>query len=73
MRILCQPGAGDAQSPNTFNPEGLLNGANGGDISDLGPLGDVERTFLNFAVREYLVKAGYKLTAITFCDEVHCN
>ncbi|BBM96799.1 hypothetical protein Mp_1g00840 [Marchantia polymorpha subsp. ruderalis] len=37
---------------------------------DLGPLGDGDRTDLNCAVKEYLVAAGYKLTAMTFYEEV---
>ncbi|XP_020238059.1 RAB11-binding protein RELCH [Cajanus cajan] len=38
--------------------------------SALGPLKDTERRDLNSAVKEYLLNAGYKLTAITFYEEV---
>jgi len=37
---------------------------------ELGPLEPQEQEEINWAVREYLAEAGYKLTAITFCDEV---
>ncbi|CAL0318874.1 unnamed protein product [Lupinus luteus] len=42
------------------------------DISftDLGPLKDAERRDLNCAVKEYLLIAGYRLTAMTFYEEV---
>ncbi|XP_031397965.1 RAB11-binding protein RELCH isoform X2 [Punica granatum] len=39
-------------------------------ISDLGPLKDNERQDLNCAVKEYLLLAGYRLTAMTFYEEV---
>lgn len=38
--------------------------------SDLGPLKDNERRDLNCAVKEYLLIAGYRLTAMTFYEEV---
>uniref|UniRef100_A0A7N0UIP3 HEAT repeat-containing protein n=1 Tax=Kalanchoe fedtschenkoi TaxID=63787 RepID=A0A7N0UIP3_KALFE len=38
--------------------------------SDLGPLKDSERRDLNCAVKEYLLIAGYRLTAMTFYEEV---
>lgn len=38
--------------------------------SDLGPLKDSERQDLNCAVKEYLLLAGYRLTAMTFYEEV---
>ncbi|XP_022992815.1 lisH domain and HEAT repeat-containing protein KIAA1468-like [Cucurbita maxima] len=38
--------------------------------SDLGPLKDNERQDLNCAVKEYLLIAGYRLTAMTFYEEV---
>lgn len=43
-----------------------------GDISFtyLGPLRDSERRDLNCAVKEYLLIAGYRLTAMTFYEEV---
>ncbi|RVW77485.1 hypothetical protein CK203_053447 [Vitis vinifera] len=37
--------------------------------SDLGPLKDNERRDLNCAVKEYLLLAGYRLTAMTFYEE----
>ncbi|KAL0343378.1 UNVERIFIED_CONTAM: RAB11-binding protein RELCH [Sesamum angustifolium] len=39
-------------------------------FSDLGPLKDNERLDLNCAVKEYLLLAGYRLTAMTFYEEV---
>lgn len=38
--------------------------------SDLGPLKAKERQDLNCAVKEYLLLAGYRLTAMTFYEEV---
>ncbi|KAL9671899.1 hypothetical protein QQ045_009472 [Rhodiola kirilowii] len=38
--------------------------------ADLGPLKDSERRDLNCAVKEYLLIAGYRLTAMTFYEEV---
>ncbi|KAL0450031.1 UNVERIFIED_CONTAM: RAB11-binding protein RELCH [Sesamum latifolium] len=38
-------------------------------FSDLGPLKDNERFDLNCAVKEYLLLAGYRLTAMTFYEE----
>ena len=37
---------------------------------DLGSLKDEERRVLNCAVKEYLMLAGYRLTAMTFYEEV---
>ncbi|EPS69268.1 hypothetical protein M569_05497, partial [Genlisea aurea] len=37
---------------------------------DLGPLKDNERFDINCAVKEYLLLAGYRLTAMTFYEEV---
>ncbi|KAI3462561.1 hypothetical protein Pfo_019224 [Paulownia fortunei] len=39
-------------------------------FSDLGPLKDNERLDINCAVKEYLLLAGYRLTAMTFYEEV---
>ncbi|KAG8662497.1 RAB11-binding protein RELCH homolog isoform X2 [Manihot esculenta] len=39
-------------------------------FSGLGPLKDNERRDLNCAVKEYLLLAGYRLTAMTFYEEV---
>ncbi|XP_016560794.2 RAB11-binding protein RELCH homolog [Capsicum annuum] len=41
-----------------------------GSFSDLGPLKDNERKDLNYAVKEYLLLAGYRLTAMTLLEEV---
>lgn len=38
---------------------------------DLGPMKDVERRDLNYVVKEYLLFAGYRLTAMTFYEEVN--
>lgn len=37
---------------------------------DLGPLKEIERRDLNYAVKEYLLNADYKLTAMAFYEEV---
>ncbi|KAH9739259.1 rab11-binding protein relch [Citrus sinensis] len=42
-------------------------------FSDLGPLKDIERKDLNCAVKEYLLLAGYRLTAMTFYEEVRMH
>ncbi|KAL9226524.1 hypothetical protein vseg_002329 [Gypsophila vaccaria] len=39
-------------------------------LSNLGPVKDNERQDLNCAVKEYLLLAGYRLTAMTFYEEV---
>ncbi|KAK7295763.1 hypothetical protein RJT34_18675 [Clitoria ternatea] len=39
-------------------------------FTDLGPLKEAERRDLNCAVKEYLLMAGYRLTAMTFYEEV---
>lgn len=39
-------------------------------LSNLGPVKDSERLDLNCAVKEYLLLAGYRLTAMTFYEEV---
>ncbi|XP_010549912.1 PREDICTED: lisH domain and HEAT repeat-containing protein KIAA1468 homolog [Tarenaya hassleriana] len=39
-------------------------------FTDLGPLKNKERRDLNCAVKEYLLLAGYRLTAMTFYEEV---
>lgn len=41
-----------------------------GSLSSLGPLKDAERKDINCAVKEYLLFAGYRLTAMTFIEEV---
>ncbi len=37
---------------------------------DLGSLGEKERINVNCAVQQYLMTAGYKITAMTFQEEV---
>ncbi|KAK7340929.1 hypothetical protein VNO77_21647 [Canavalia gladiata] len=39
-------------------------------LTDFGPLKETERRDLNCAVKEYLLIAGYRLTAMTFYEEV---
>ncbi|KAL7175358.1 hypothetical protein ACSBR2_029039 [Camellia fascicularis] len=39
-------------------------------LSELDPLKDNERRDLNCAVKEYLLLAGYRLTAMTFYEEI---
>lgn len=41
-----------------------------GNHKDLGSLGEKERTNVNCAVQQYLMTAGYKITAMTFQEEV---
>ncbi|CAN0913689.1 RAB11-binding protein RELCH homolog [Linum grandiflorum] len=48
----------------------LLRRKQDGSSYDLGPLKDNERRDLNCAVKEYLRLAGYRLTAMTFYEEV---
>ncbi|XP_051140856.1 uncharacterized protein LOC127258170 [Andrographis paniculata] len=58
----------------------VINSANNGSViqptkkdvsfSDLGPLKENERLDINCAVKEYLLLAGYRLTAMTLCEEV---
>ncbi|QCD95161.1 protein phosphatase 2 [Vigna unguiculata] len=51
---------GDAWEAQNHEPKG----------NDMGPLTDTERRDLNCAVKEYLLFAGYRLTAMTFYEEV---
>jgi hypothetical protein len=44
--------------------------ARNGNHKDLGSLGEKERTNVNCAVQQYLMTAGYKITAMTFQEEV---
>uniref|UniRef100_A0A5B6Z3N2 LisH domain and HEAT repeat-containing protein KIAA1468 n=1 Tax=Davidia involucrata TaxID=16924 RepID=A0A5B6Z3N2_DAVIN len=67
-------------SPNELNGLNANASANHGpnsqqrkrdtSFSDLGPLKDNERRDLNCAVKEYLLLAGYRLTTMTFYEEV---
>lgn len=49
---------------------GTTSKEKGCSFLDLGPLKDGERRDLNCAIKEYLVFAGYRLTALTFYEEV---
>ncbi|XP_043695775.1 RAB11-binding protein RELCH homolog isoform X2 [Telopea speciosissima] len=48
----------------------LQQGKRNTSFSDLGPLKDSERKDVNCAIKEYLLLAGYRLTAMTFYEEV---
>ncbi|KAG8659746.1 RAB11-binding protein RELCH homolog isoform X2 [Manihot esculenta] len=48
----------------------ILRNKKDASFYDLGPLKDSERRDLNCAVKEYLLLAGYRLTAMTFYEEV---
>ncbi|XP_042500230.1 RAB11-binding protein RELCH-like isoform X2 [Macadamia integrifolia] len=48
----------------------LQQGKRNTSSSDLGPLKDSERKDVNCAIKEYLLLAGYRLTAMTFYEEV---
>ena len=50
-------------------PAPALDGVVVDEAVEKGP-GDTERRMLNFAVKQYLVARGYKLSALTFCEEV---
>jgi hypothetical protein len=50
-------------------PAPVLDGVVSDEVVQKGP-GDIERRMLNFAVKQYLVARGYKLSALTFCEEV---
>jgi len=41
-----------------------------GNFKVLGKLGEKERLDINCAVKEYLMVAGYKISAMTFQEEV---
>ncbi|KAJ9173040.1 hypothetical protein P3X46_016216 [Hevea brasiliensis] len=68
---LPQVESSDSQSDVSENtrPE-ILRQKKDDYFSDLGPLKDNERRDLNCAVKEYLLLAGYRLTAMTFYEEV---
>ncbi|XP_047152921.1 RAB11-binding protein RELCH homolog isoform X1 [Vigna umbellata] len=71
-----------AENLNELNAAAKLSGdvsENGGQkieqkkksfFTDLGPLKETERQDLNCAIKEYLLLAGYRLTAMTFYEEV---
>ncbi|KAH7847521.1 hypothetical protein Vadar_027150 [Vaccinium darrowii] len=55
---------------STNNGSDSQQGKRETSFSDLGPLKDNERQDINCAVKEYLLLAGYRLTAMTFYEEV---
>ncbi|XP_072993401.1 uncharacterized protein [Typha latifolia] len=59
-------------SPDKLNVDGSRSQQSRREtaLSSLGPLKDNERKDLNCAVKEYLLFAGYRLTAMTFIEEV---
>ncbi|KAI4295036.1 hypothetical protein MLD38_040693 [Melastoma candidum] len=65
-----------ANESSVLNPESINHGSDvqqrkkDSSFSSLGPLNDNERCDLNCAVKEYLLLAGYRLTAMTFYEEV---
>ncbi|KAK8938456.1 hypothetical protein KSP39_PZI011189 [Platanthera zijinensis] len=60
------------ESPDASIANGLKNllEKKESNFFSLGPLKDAERRDLNCAVKEYLLFAGYRLTAMTFIEEV---
>jgi hypothetical protein len=71
-----QKNVGTALDENGFNEDASANQEpvvqqkNRDMSSDLGSLKENERRDLNCAVKEYLLLAGYRLTAMTFVEEV---
>lgn len=68
LNVFSDPNVNNATANN-----GLVSEPINRDISssDLGPLKDNERLDINCAVKEYLLLAGYRLTAMTFYEEVY--
>lgn len=62
--------AGSHADVSTNNGPDSQQGKRETSYSDLGPLKDNERRDINCAVKEYLLLAGYRLTAMTFYEEV---
>ncbi|XP_022938627.1 lisH domain and HEAT repeat-containing protein KIAA1468-like [Cucurbita moschata] len=60
----------DSKADSTIRIRQEIHQENRNASSDLGPLKDNERQDLNCAVKEYLLIAGYRLTAMTFYEEV---
>lgn len=61
----------DSKADSTIRGRQEVHLEKGNASSDLGPLKDNERQDLNCAVKEYLLLAGYRLTAMTFYEEVY--
>lgn len=64
QRLAQQPAGGEAGGVPVPQLGGVPH-----DAVERGP-GDAERRMLNFAVKQHLVARGYKLSALTFCEEV---
>lgn len=62
--------SGSNVDASTNNGSDSQQGKRETSFSDLGPLKDNERRDINCAVKEYLLLAGYRLTAMTFYEEV---
>ncbi|KAL1356354.1 hypothetical protein AAHE18_05G178500 [Arachis hypogaea] len=60
----------DLESDGQQIQEQKNNNNSNTSFTDLGPLKNTERRDLNYAVKEYLLFAGYRLTAMTFYEEV---
>ncbi|QHO42671.1 uncharacterized protein DS421_5g156160 [Arachis hypogaea] len=64
----------DLESDGQQIQEQKNNNNSNTSFTDLGPLKNTERRDLNYAVKEYLLFAGYRLTAMTFYEEcLICN
>lgn len=61
----------DSKADSTIRGRQEVHQEKGNASSDLGSLKDNERQDLNCAVKEYLLLAGYRLTAMTFYEEVY--
>lgn len=68
---VSQPGPNESKSDVRVNsgPD-IVRPKKDASFSDLGPLKGSERRDLNCAIKEYLLIAGYRLTAMTFYEEV---
>jgi len=62
---------GDFYEGEIEEAKGKQNNHSNSSLTALGPLTDTERRDLNCGVKEYLLLAGYRLTAMTFYQEVH--
>ncbi|KAL9324628.1 hypothetical protein ACSQ67_009485 [Phaseolus vulgaris] len=61
---------GDFYEGEIEEAKGKQNNHSNSSLTALGPLTDTERRDLNCGVKEYLLLAGYRLTAMTFYQEV---
>lgn len=53
-----------------FETNGEKSMTSNGTVKVLGKLGEKERLDINCAVKEYLMATGYKISAMTFQEEV---